>query len=138
MKLLLDADVLLDTALRRQPFSVESDQTIQWCQETPNSALVAWHTVSNLHYLLRRDLGDAKTRGFISDLMQFVSVASGGREAVRQALLIPMRDFEDALQVAAALTGGAEIIVTRNRRDFARSPLPAVTPSQFLRKIIPQ
>ncbi len=70
--------------------------------------------------------------------MQFVSVASGGREAVRQALLIPMRDFEDALQVAAALTGGAEVIVTRNRRDFARSPLPAVTPSQFLRKIIPQ
>lgn len=138
MKLLLDADVLLDTALRRQPFSVDSDRTIQWCQETPNSALVAWHTVSNLYYLLRRDLGDAKTRAFISDLMRFVSVASGGREAVRQALVIPMRDFEDALQVAAALTGGAEVIVTRNRRDFARSPLPAVTPSQFLRQIIPR
>ena len=73
---------------------------------------------------------------FISDLVQFVSVASGGREAVRQALLIPMRDFEDALQVPAALDGGAEVIMTRDLRDFARSPLPAVTPAQFLRKVV--
>lgn len=138
MKLLLDADVLLDTALRRLPFSADSDQVVQWCQETPHSALVAWHSISNLYYLLRPDVGDARTRGFISDLMQFVSVASGGRDAVRQALLIPMRDFEDALQVAAALSGGAELIVTRNIRDFTRSPLKAVTPSQFLRTAYPK
>jgi predicted nucleic acid-binding protein len=68
--------------------------------------------------------------------VQFVSVASGGKEAVRQALLIPMRDFEDALQVSAALSGGAELIVTRNIRDFVRSPLAVMTPAQFLRKII--
>ena len=135
MKLLLDADILLDTALRREPFSAESDQVVQWCQETPHSGLVAWHSISNLYYFLRPGLGDAKTRGFISDLVQFVSVASGGTEAVRQALLIPMRDFEDSLQVAAALSGGAEVIVTRNIRDFSRSPLPAVTPGQFLRRL---
>jgi predicted nucleic acid-binding protein len=136
VKLLLDADVLLDTALRRQPFFVESDQVIRWCQETPHSALVAWHSISNIYYFLRPALGDTKTRGFISDLVQFVSVASGGKEAVRQALLIPMRDFEDALQVSAALSGGAELIVTRNIRDFVRSPLAVMTPAQFLRKII--
>jgi len=40
------------------------------------------------------------------------------------------------LQVSAALAAGAEMIVTRNIRDFARSPLPAVSPSHFLRKIL--
>ena len=100
--------------------------------------MVAWHSISNLYYLLRSALADAKAREFISDLLRFAAVASGGTDAVRQALLIPMRDFEDALQVSAALSGGAELIVTRNIRDFVRSPLPAVTPSHFLQKILPR
>ena len=136
MKLLLDADVLLDTALRREPFASDSDRLIQWCQETPQTALVAWHSVSNLYYLLRAGRTDARAREFITDLMRFVVVTSGGTEAVRQALMLPLRDFEDALQVAAALSGGADFIITRNIRDFGRSPLPAVTPSHFLRKIL--
>ena len=133
MKLLLDADVILDTALRREPFSADSDRVLRWCYETPQAAMVAWHSISNIYYFLRPSLGDAKTRGFISDLVQFVSVVGAGTEGVRQALLIPMRDFEDSLQAAAALSAGAEVIVTRNVRDFARSPVKAVTPGQFLR-----
>jgi predicted nucleic acid-binding protein len=136
VKLLLDADVLLDTALRREPFAAESDRLIQWCQETPQAALVAWHNISNLYYLLRAAHSNAGAREFITDLMRFAVVASGGTEAVRQALTLPLRDFEDALQVAAALSGGADFIITRNIRDFGRSPLPVVTPSHFLRKIL--
>lgn len=136
MKLLLDADVLLDTAFHRKPFVADSDQVIQWCQQTPYSALVAWHTLSNLYYLLRPSRADAGARGFIADLLGFAVVASGGTEAVRRALSLPLRDFEDALQVAAAIAGGADFIVTRNLRDFARSPLPVVTPSDFLHKVL--
>lgn len=136
MKLLLDADVLLDTALHREPFAADSDRVIQWCQETPHAALVAWHSLSNLYYLLRPSRADAGARGFIADLLRFAVVASGGSEAVRRALSLPLRDFEDALQVAAAISGGADFIVTRNLRDFGRSPLPAMTPSDFLRKVL--
>jgi predicted nucleic acid-binding protein len=135
VKVLLDADVLLDTALRRQPFAADSDRVIQWCQETPQAAIVAWHGISNLYYLLSLALDDAKAREFISDLLRFVVVASGGTDAVRHALALPLREFEDALQVAAAISGGADVIVSRNVRDFRRSPLPAVTPSHFLRGI---
>lgn len=46
-----------------------------------------------------------------------------------------MSDFEDALQVAAALAANADFIVTRNLQDFRRSPLPALTPPQFLQKV---
>lgn len=137
MKLLLDADVLLDTALRRQPFAADSDRVIHWCQETPHSALVAWHSISNLYYLFCLAQPDARARAFIGDLLQFTSVANGGTDEVRQALGLPMRDFEDALQISAALSCGAEMIVTRNVRDFARAPLPAFTPAQFLRQVLP-
>ena len=46
-----------------------------------------------------------------------------------------MRDFEDALQVAAARACGAQHIVTRNFRDFDRSPIPALTPAEALHEL---
>ena len=135
MKLLLDADVLIDTALEREPFVKQSDLVIKWCQETPQSALVAWHSISNVYYFLRAARTDAKARQFVVDLLRFVAVASGGTAVVRHALTFPMADFEHALQVAAAISGEAQFIVTRNVQDFRRSPLPALTPSEFLRRL---
>jgi hypothetical protein len=45
---------------------------------------------------------------------------------------LPMKDFEDALQCAAALACGADVIVTRNLEDYHFSPINAVTPTQIL------
>ena len=135
MKLLLDANVLLDTALRRVPFAADSDRAIQWCQEHPRAALIAWHSVANIYYFLRISWTNAKARDFIADLLRFAIVTEAGNAAVKHALNLPMNDFEDALQVAAALAGGADFIVTRDTRDYRRSPLVAITPAQFLRKM---
>ena len=42
------------------------------------------------------------------------------------------KDFEDALQVAAAEACGADVIATRNVRDYAKSPVRAATPKALL------
>jgi len=47
---------------------------------------------------------------------------------------LPLTDFEDSLQVAAALSCGAQFIITRNERDFRKSPVPALSPDSFLRR----
>lgn len=47
---------------------------------------------------------------------------------------MPLTDFEDSLQVAAALACGAQFIITRNERDFRKSPVPALSPDLFLRR----
>ena len=137
MKYLFDADVLLDVALDREPFADESSAALDWCQKAPRSAVLAWHSVSNVYYVLRAARNDAHARTFLSDLLRFAVVASGGADAVSRALFLPMNDFEDALQVAAALSVDAELIVTRNVRDYRGSPLPAVTPHDFLARFRP-
>jgi hypothetical protein len=58
-------------------------------------------------------------------------VPAGNREVLLAASL-PMKDFEDALQCAAAITCGADVIVTRNIEDYQLSPINAVTPKQIL------
>lgn len=134
MRILLDTDVLMDVALGRPGFGPESRAVLEWCQHTPQTTVVAWHTISNLFYLLSAARSRSFARAFLGELLNFAVVASGGTESVRQALTMPMTDFEDALQVAAAISGDAGFIVTRNVADYRGSSIPALTPADFRRR----
>ncbi len=46
-----------------------------------------------------------------------------------------MSDFEDALQVAVALAGGASVIVSENIEDYRAAPIRVVTPQQILAEL---
>ena len=99
-------------------------------------AFIAWHTVSNLHYIVAPAIGGVDARDFIVELTRFVAVASTDTEGIRYAAELPIADFEDAMQVAAARACGATHIVTRNVRGYERSPIPAVDPRQALRGLL--
>jgi predicted nucleic acid-binding protein len=131
LKILVDTDVLLDVALDRKAFVDDSSAVVEWCQQTPGAALIAWHTISNIYYILRVARGDAKGREFVADLLSFSAVASGTTQSVRHALTMRMRDFEDAMQVAAAMSGNADLIVTRNVGDYRNAVIRAITPQEF-------
>ena len=52
------------------------------------------------------------------------------------ALHSGMPDFEDAVQAVAAKSVGIDMIVTRNKRDFRDAHVRAVSPQEFLEKMI--
>ena len=133
--MLLDTDVLIDVALDRRPHAGPSSELLEQVERGPRRAFVAWHTLSNFYYLVTSARGDADTRDFITELVRFVAVAPADTTALRYALSLPMADFEDAMQVAAARACGASHIVTRNVRHFARSPIPAITPREALAQL---
>jgi hypothetical protein len=54
----------------------------------------------------------------------------------QRARQLPLGDFEDALVASVAEATGSDYIVTRNVSDFAGSPVPALTPTEFLEAII--
>ena len=134
--ILLDTDVLIDVALDRQPHSDSASALLDRLEQGIGSACVAWHSLSNLYYVATPLLGSSGARNFIVELTRFVEVASTDTEGIRYAAGLPMADFEDAMQVAAARACGAQRIVTRNVRDYVRSPVPAVNPLQAIREFI--
>lgn len=93
---------------------------------------IAGHAVTNIFYILRRQIGAAKSRDLVSRLLQHLEVASISDSVIRSALLSPITDFEDAVTSQAAHAIGAEIIVTRNISGFSGSEVIAVTPESFL------
>lgn len=134
MKLLIDTDILLDVALDRQPHAAASGRVLTACEYHAVQGFVAWHSLSNFYDLVVPLQGETDTRQFILDLVGFINVAPTTTESIRLAVRLAIKDLEDAMQVAAADACGADFIVTRNPRDFLRSPIRAMTPAAFLRQ----
>ncbi|MBI4474381.1 MAG: PIN domain-containing protein [Acidobacteria bacterium] len=129
MRVLIDTDVLIDVAPKRTEFFRDSNRVLEWIETGGGQAAVAWHSVSNLAYMM------TDARGFIRDLLQFIEIAPGSASEVLAALDLPMKDLEDAMQAAAARSFNAAWLITRNVDDYKKSPVPAISPSDFLEEL---
>jgi predicted nucleic acid-binding protein len=133
--LLVDTDILIDVALDRRPHAAAAAELLDALERRQVAGFIAWHSVANFHYLVASQQGSSATKAFLLDLLRFVQVAPTSTESVRYAAGLPMRDFEDALQVAAAVACGANTIATRNVRDYAHAPVRATTPTILLKEL---
>lgn len=131
-RVLFDSDVLLDVLAQRQPFVIASAQALNTVTQGQVQGYVSGHAVTNIFYILRRQIGSEAARELLSRLLQRLQVASVTDEVIRQALQSSIADFEDAVTSAAASVAGLEMIVTRNTSDFVTSSVPAIRPEEFL------
>jgi predicted nucleic acid-binding protein len=129
---LFDSDILLDVLAQRQPFFVASVQALNTVTQPQVQGYVSGHAVTNIFYILRRQVGNAAARELLSRLLQHLCIASVTDEVIRAALQSSMTDFEDAVTSEAANAVGVQVIVTRNTSDFDASSIPAVLPEEFL------
>ena len=133
--MLIDNNVLLDLGLDRKPDSLIAEELLNRIGQSSTTAFVAWHSVATCYYIIQRDISRAAARAFVEQLSSLLTVASVAHQSLLDALSLSMSDFEDAMQVAAAQSANARHIITRNIRDFANSPIPAITPEQALRQL---
>ncbi len=136
MILLLDTDVLIDVALDRSPYSEDACTLLDWLENRPGNAYVALHSIANFYYLARPSRGHSNTKEFILELIKFISIAPTNSKGIITAANLAMKDFEDAMQVAAALACQADIIVTRNIRDYSKSPIRALMPGNVIKELM--
>jgi predicted nucleic-acid-binding protein len=134
-QVLFDSDVLLDILAQRQPFVIASAQALNTVMKKQVQGFVSGHAVTNIYYILRRQIGSETARKLIENLLQHIQIASVTNQVIHQALQSPIKDFEDAVTSAAAMSAGLEIIVTRNKADFVASLVPAMLPEELLKML---
>lgn len=132
--MLVDTNVLLDFATGREGSPV-ARELLRRIERTSMPAFVAWHSIATFYYIVERDFDRATARAFVVELTGLLTVVTTGHESILYALSLPMRDFEDAMQVAAAQAAGARHIITRDIGDFTNSPIAAILPDQALRDL---
>ena len=87
-----------------------------------------------MHYILTeggRRSRDIEVRGKLAEVRTCVSVGLIGGEEIDRALASDWRDFEDAVVHQAALSAKADVLLTGNKDDFARSGIPVRTRKEF-------
>jgi len=135
MILFIDTDILIDVALDRHPFVSSAAKLLDALEKRPGLAYIAWDSISNFYYMVKPTQGSPPTKAFIRELLRFVQVAPTSGKDVLYALRLPLSDFEDALQCAAAIASGADFIVSRNFKDYRNSPVPAQRPEAVLKML---
>ena len=134
-RVLLDTNVVLDFALKREPF-YENAETI--LVEIANGTLRGFLTASmatDIFYLLQKATGKTFALKTFTDLLILIDVLSVYGEDVHSALQSEWNDFEDALQTQVAIRNEIDAIITRNVKDFKKAKkINTLTPAEFLAK----
>ena len=131
MKILFDTDVVLDLLLGREPFSDTAARLFSRVDEGDISGYINATTVTTVHYLARRTVGDRRARREIGNILDLFDVAPLNRAVLEGALQSRFADFEDAVMYHAALNVNADGIVTRNVGDFKRATIPVYAPEEL-------
>jgi predicted nucleic acid-binding protein len=137
LKVLMDINIILDVLQRREPFYHMSASVLASVETGRVAGCVAAHTLTTLFYLLEKYHSADHARAALTQLLILVSVAAVDQGVIEQALNLPYEDFEDAVQMMAAVHTGAGYLVTRNPRDYKSGPLPVLLPAELLALLQP-
>ena len=133
MVILIDTNVALDFLTMRQPYYDDSRNVMQACADEQLQGYIAFHSLPNIFYILRKGYSEADRREMLKKLCLVLKVTGASHEKVCEAIEDnEFSDFEDCLQDKCADEVFADYIVTRNVEDFQYSKVKAITPKKLL------
>ena len=135
IRILLDANIVLDVLAYRAPFAEEAVTIFKLCETRQVEGAIYALTIPNLVYVMRKELDPARIEDVLGKLSLIFEFADLTAMDLTRAAALGWDDFEDALQSVTAERIHADCIVTRNVRDFAQSRVLAFTSAELLARI---
>ena len=135
MRVLLDTDVVLDLLLDRAGFADNAAAIWKANEQGQIDAYISAITSVNVFYIARKIKGADKARQAVVELLAALRVCTLDYAILQAALSLPMADFEDAVQVASAMSYQLDTVITRNVDDYKNATLDVLTPSEFLARL---
>ena len=105
MKLLIDANVLLDVLQNRAGFVEDSSLVWKLCETGQAEGIVSALTFANLVYVMRKELAPEKIEEVCKLLSLIFHFADFSVSDMNRAAEMKWKDFEDAIQSATAERG---------------------------------
>ena len=132
LRILVDLNVVIDVVQNRQPFYDVSARVLDAVVRKEAEGWLAAHSITTLFYVITRLQNRATAVAATTDLLNTFTVATVDDGVIRKALAWGWKDFEDAVQMAAAVQAHVDYLVTRNPRDFKGGLVPVVQPAALL------
>ena len=135
MKLFLDANVVLDLILKREPFFDNIAEIVTIAENKNFTLCLSSVTFVNVNYIACKFTDKKYVLESLKKVRVLFDVLSVSETEIDKALYSNFNDFEDAVQHYCALKNNCDYIITRDSKDFKNSEIPALTPTEFLAAI---
>ena len=135
MKLLIDANILLDVLQKREPYYCDSSVIWKLCETRQISGCVSTLSFANIIYVMRKELSAEQIEETLRALALIFEFAELSVLDLNLAAKMKWDDFEDAVQSVTAERKHADYIITRNIRDFKKSSVMALTPTELIARL---
>lgn len=133
-QLFVDTNIVLDLLAQRAEFFQEAQELFTRADLNKVELTISALTFANTHFILSKHLKLEETRKILNTFKVLVNVAPVDDKIIELALASDFKDFEDAIQYYSALESKAQIIITRNKKDFKYAKIPIMTAKEYIRK----
>lgn len=131
--ILVDLNVILDYIDKRNGYE-DAEIIISNCFDKTFDGYVAAHEITTLSYFLERSVKDrGKILKIITSVLKTFTIIATDERTLGMALLSDIADYEDAVIEVSAMEKNLDYIITKNIKDFDKSRVKAILPSDFLR-----
>ena len=131
-RVFVDTNVLLDVALAREPHCQFSADILDRCEVAAEiTGMSSTLSMANFYYILSRSIGTAPARAAVARVREILDICAVGDRELGEALVSEFPDLEDGVQYFTAVNSGADIIVTRNTKDFRSAAVPVMAPREL-------
>lgn len=133
MKILIDTCVVVDFLQKREPFADAAKKVFIAVAAKNVTGCVTAKAITDIYYLSHRCThSDTDTRKLLNLLLGLVQIVDTSAEDILYALSSDTSDFEDAVMIETAKRTRVDYIVTRNVKDYKKSPITVLTPEEFV------
>jgi len=131
-KVFIDADIILDLLLDREPYSRSSSKLFTAIEEREVIAFTTPVILANIYYISAKMVNRKSALEYIRKLLTLLKVTAVDEKIMLLAANSDFKDFEDSIQYYAAKNEAVDFLITRNKIDYKITDLTVCTPDEYL------
>ncbi|MBP0613667.1 PIN domain-containing protein [Chryseobacterium sp. cx-311] len=130
----VDTNIIIDLLAKREPFYKDAQDLFTLGDKKQVRLCISSLSFANAYYSIVKHHKDVDAKKYLAKFKVLVTVFPLEDKAIELALASDFADFEDGLQYFIAMDHEADIIITRNVKDFISSKIPVMTAGEYLKK----
>lgn len=137
MKILVDTNIIIDTLTGREPFRESAEQIFILAANQIEDMYITASSATDIYYLVRKHLHNTEqSKNTMFKLYQLFGILDVTANDCQDALLLDMKDYEDAVISCCAKRNQMDYIVTRNIKDYEHSKVKVLLPEDLLKLVL--
>ncbi|HCF29885.1 MAG TPA: DNA-binding protein [Cyanobacteria bacterium UBA11049] len=135
MRVLVDTNIVLDALLEREPFFRDAKALLKAIENHQIQGYITATTLTDIFYIARKNKGIERARLDVSDLLALMQICTVDRSILETAVSSNLSDFEDAVQLACAVSNNLNAIATRDAQGFVDVSMQILSAGELLQQM---